>query len=55
MLLGNIAGYGSLAVSIEGAHRSDMEIKEATNRNYTVFFKPHEPGVYLLNIRYCLV
>lgn len=46
------AGFGSLAVSIEGAHRSDVEIKDAGNKQYTVSFKPHEPGIYLLNVRF---
>lgn len=46
------AGFGSLAVSVEGAHRSDVEIRESGNKNYTVTYKPHEPGIYLLNVRF---
>lgn len=46
------AGFGSLAVSVEGAHRSDVEMKPVDKHHYTVNYKPHEPGIYLLNVRF---
>lgn len=46
------SGHGSLAVSIEGAHRSDVEMKHADKKHYPVSFKPHEPGMYLVNVRF---
>lgn len=46
------AGYGSLAFSIEGSHRSDMELETTSETVYLLKFKPHEPGVYLLNIKF---
>jgi filamin len=46
------AGYGSLGFSIEGAHRSDLELKSNSPTEYVLQYKPHEPGVYLLNIKF---
>lgn len=45
------AGYGALGVSIEGPHRSDLEMK-SNNNEFTLQYRPHEPGIYLLNIRF---
>ena len=45
-------GYGSLGLSVEGAHRSDVEIKSTSASVYTMQYKPHEPGVYLLNVKF---
>ena len=45
-------GYGSLGLSVEGAHRSDLEMKSKSATEYTLQYKPHEPGVYLLNIKF---
>jgi len=45
-------GYGSLGVSVEGGHRSDLELKGISPTDITVQFKPHEPGVYQLNIKF---
>jgi len=47
-----VAGYGSLGLSVEGAHRSDLEMKSKSATEYTLQYKPHEPGVYLLNIKF---
>ncbi|ESN97587.1 hypothetical protein HELRODRAFT_178024 [Helobdella robusta] len=46
------AGFGSLAMSIEGGHRSDLDLVQKTQTEYILKFKPHEPGVYLLNIKF---
>jgi filamin len=46
------AGYGSLGFSVEGAHRSDLELKSNSPTEYVLEYKPHEPGVYLLNIKF---
>jgi len=46
------AGYGSLGISVEGAHRSDLELKGTSPTDYTLQYKPHEPGVYQLNIKF---
>lgn len=46
------AGYGSLGVSVEGGHRSDLELKSKNASEYIFHYKPHEPGVYLLNIKF---
>ncbi|KAK2160895.1 hypothetical protein LSH36_125g02020 [Paralvinella palmiformis] len=46
------AGYGSLGVSVEGPHRSDLDCKSEKPRMYKLSYKPHEPGIYLLNIRF---
>jgi filamin len=48
----NQAGYGSLAVSIEGANRADIQSKDNGDHTYTMGIKPHEPGLYLLNVRF---
>ena len=45
-------GYGSLGLSVEGPHRSDLEMKSKSASEYTLQYKPHEPGVYLLNIKF---
>lgn len=46
------AGYGGLSVAIEGPHRSDIECYEAHDRKYTIHYSPHEPGIYILNVRF---
>ena len=46
------AGYGSVAVSVEGPHRSDIKCEPDGNKKYLLQFKPHEPGIYLCNVRF---
>lgn len=46
------AGLGALAVSVEGAHRSDLEMKNTSPTEYTLQYKPHEPGIHLLNVKF---
>ncbi|XP_012936132.1 filamin-A [Aplysia californica] len=45
-------GYGGLSVAIEGPHRSDVECYKVEDRVYTIHYSPHEPGIYILNIRF---
>jgi len=49
---GRYAGLGAMGVSVEGAHRSDLEMKSTSATEYTLQYKPHEPGIYLLNIKF---
>lgn len=46
------AGYGSLGISVEGPHRSDVELKQHSASEYHFHYRPHEPGVYLLNVKF---
>ncbi|KAL8614771.1 hypothetical protein ACOMHN_017752 [Nucella lapillus] len=46
------AGYGGLSVALEGPHRSDVECYEIHDRKSTLHYSPHEPGIYILNIRF---
>ncbi|XP_050390221.1 filamin-A [Patella vulgata] len=46
------AGYGGLSVAIEGGHRSEIDCIEVNDRKYTIQYAPHEPGIYILNIRF---
>lgn len=46
------AGYGGLSIVIEGPHRSDIECYSAENRIYNIHYSPHEPGIYILNVRF---
>ncbi|CAH1773270.1 unnamed protein product [Owenia fusiformis] len=44
------AGYGNCGVSIEGGHRSDIKHTVDAEGVITVNYKPHEPGIYLVNV-----
>ncbi|XP_062570690.1 filamin-A-like isoform X5 [Saccostrea cucullata] len=46
------AGYGGLSIVIEGPHRSEIECKHYENRKYQISYSPHEPGIYILNLRF---
>ncbi|XP_052265611.1 filamin-A-like isoform X1 [Dreissena polymorpha] len=48
----NGSGYGGISVVMEGPHRTELDFKELENRKYQVYFSPHEPGIYILNIRF---
>ena len=49
-------GYGALTISTEGAYRIDLTCKTVAVNNlrgeYLLQYKPQEPGIYLLNIKY---
>lgn len=46
------AGYGGVSVVLEGPHRSELEYEEVEPRKYKVIYSPHEPGIYILNVRF---
>jgi len=46
------AGYGNLSLSLEGGHRADVETESFDGKVYKIKVKPHEPGIYLNNIRF---
>ncbi|XP_064616550.1 filamin-A-like isoform X2 [Liolophura sinensis] len=46
------AGYGGLSVVVEGPHRSDITLNDITDKVANVKYSPHEPGIYILNIRF---
>ena len=37
---------------VEGPHRSELDYEEIEPRKYKVMYSPHEPGIYILNIRF---
>uniref|UniRef100_A0A0B7A146 Filamin n=1 Tax=Arion vulgaris TaxID=1028688 RepID=A0A0B7A146_9EUPU len=45
-------GYGGLSITIEGPHRSNVELHKFEDRTFTIHYSPHEPGIYILNIRF---
>ena len=49
-------GYGALTIATEGAFRMDLNCTNKTVGNlrgeYLLQYKPQEPGIYLLNIKY---
>lgn len=45
-------GYGGVTVVVEGPHRSELDYEETEPRKYKVMYSPHEPGIYILNIRF---
>ena len=47
-----IAGYGPLSFVVEGAHRSNVECSNEGKGHYVMRYKPHEPGIYMLNIKF---
>ena len=46
------SGYGGVTVVVEGPHRSELDYEETEPRKYKVMYSPHEPGIYILNIRF---
>ena len=47
-----IAGYGPLSFVVEGAHRSNVECSNEGKGHYVMRYKPHEPGIYMLNVKF---
>jgi len=45
-------GYGGLSVTLEGPHRSDVSTAKVEDRKYKIHYSPHEPGIYILNVRF---
>ncbi|GFR77936.1 filamin-A, partial [Elysia marginata] len=44
--------YGGLSIALEGPHRSNIDLYHHDERVYTMHYSPHEPGIYILNIRF---
>lgn len=47
-----MVGYGGLSVVVEGPHRSDIALNDITDKVANIKYSPHEPGIYILNIRF---
>ena len=47
-----LTGFGTLGITTEGSHRVDMNAKNTNRGEYTLQYKPLEPGIYLLNLKY---
>lgn len=45
-------GYGGLSIALEGPHRSNIDLFHHEERVYKIHYSPHEPGIYILNIRF---
>ncbi|KAL3876827.1 hypothetical protein ACJMK2_034617 [Sinanodonta woodiana] len=48
----NGAGYGAVGVVLEGPHRAELDYTEPSPRQYQIMYSPHEPGIYILNVRF---
>ena len=50
--LRSLSGLGAMGISVEGPHRSDLALKTNSLTDYVLEYKPHEPGIYLVNIKF---
>ena len=41
-----------MGLSVEGGHRSNVELKSSSATEYVFQYQPHEPGLYMLNIKF---
>ncbi|VIO86121.1 Filamin/ABP280 repeat family protein [Brugia malayi] len=46
------AGYGGLSVSVEGPSKAELKCTEAKEGLINVAYKPTEPGIYILSIKF---
>ncbi|MCP9266279.1 Filamin-A [Dirofilaria immitis] len=46
------AGYGGLSVSIEGPSKAELKCTEAKEGLISIAYKPTEPGIYILSIKF---
>ncbi|KHJ41417.1 Filamin/ABP280 repeat protein [Trichuris suis] len=46
------AGYGGLSVSLEGPSRCEIQCRDNKDKTSTVSYKPYEPGVYALSVKF---
>uniref|UniRef100_A0A1I8AAB0 Calponin-homology (CH) domain-containing protein n=1 Tax=Steinernema glaseri TaxID=37863 RepID=A0A1I8AAB0_9BILA len=46
------AGYGGLSVSVEGPSKAEIVCKEAKNGVVKIAYKPSEPGVYAVAVKF---
>ena len=46
------AGYGGLSLSIEGPSKADIKCKDNEDGTLDVSYKPSEPGLYIVNLKF---
>ncbi|CAF2157131.1 unnamed protein product [Rotaria magnacalcarata] len=46
------AGYGGLSLSIEGPSKADIECHDNEDGSCLVTYRPTEPGVYIVNVKF---
>ncbi|CAF3774854.1 unnamed protein product, partial [Rotaria sp. Silwood1] len=46
------AGYGGLSLSIEGPSKADIECHDNEDGSCLVTYRPTEPGIYILNVKF---
>jgi len=46
------AGYGGLSLSIEGPSKADIECQDNEDGSCLVTYRPTEPGVYIVNVKF---
>merc|ERR1712226_112951 len=46
------AGYGGLALSIEGPSKVDINCEDREDHDCRVTYTPQEPGIYLINVKF---
>ncbi|CAF0875720.1 unnamed protein product [Rotaria sordida] len=46
------AGYGGLSLSIEGPSKADIECHDNEDGSCLVTYKPTEPGIYIINVKF---
>ena len=47
-----LLGYGGLSLSIEGPSKADIECHDNEDGSCLVTYKPTEPGVYIVNVKF---
>jgi hypothetical protein len=45
-------GYGGLSLSIEGPSKADIECHDNEDGSCLVKYRPTEPGIYLINVKF---
>ncbi|KAL1243640.1 Filamin-A [Trichinella spiralis] len=46
------AGYGGVSVSLEGPSRCEIKYEDNKDKTCKIFYKPFEPGLYVLNVKF---
>jgi len=46
------AGYGGLSLSVEGPSKAEIKCKDNEDGTLDVSYKPTEPGIYMVNLKY---
>jgi filamin len=50
--LSSTLGYGGLSLSIEGPSKADIECHDNEDGSCLVNYRPTEPGVYIVNVKF---